>query len=69
MISMLYAGEAHRTYGSYFPDLAANMLGSFIMGVLTSASALKGESARAVAILPEDHAWQVVSLHKLCHSS
>lgn len=52
-------GGAHQTFGAYFPDLASNMLGSFIMGVLTSASALKSESARAVAILPEDHAWQV----------
>ena len=66
-VPRMAAGGAHRTYGAYFPDLASNMLGSFVMGILTSASALKAESARAIAILPEDHAWQVDALSDNSH--
>jgi hypothetical protein len=53
------AGDRHGMLGSYFVDLASNMLGSFVMGVLTASSAFDKPTPKSIAVLPENHVWQV----------
>ena len=55
---IVLAGSTKHNYGAYFPDLASNMLGSFVMGLLTASYAQDPES-KAVLVLPDSHIWQV----------
>lgn len=52
------AGYSHNTFGLLYPDLASNILGSFIMGFLVADS-----TPKAVAFLPPWHIWQVSPMH------
>lgn len=54
------AGTTKNSFGAYFPDLASNMLGSFIMGGLIASSTFGLASDKAVAALPLGHPWQVL---------
>lgn len=58
MSLLICAGVQHNTLGAYFVDLPSNMLGSFIMGLLTTAATIGLDSKKPVAILPERNAWQ-----------
>ena len=51
-------GGHAKTYGAYFTDLPANMLGCFAMGLLSTASALGLESTKLLAVLPSENPWQ-----------
>ncbi|KAK9813594.1 hypothetical protein WJX73_009190 [Symbiochloris irregularis] len=51
-------GVQHNSLGAYFTDLPSNMLGSFIMGLLTTAATIGLDSKKPVAILPQKHTWQ-----------
>jgi len=44
--------------GVYFKDLPANMLGSFIIGLVGTSNMLGITENRAVGLLPADHTWQ-----------
>lgn len=44
--------------GVYFKDLPANMLGSFIIGLVGTSDMLGIADHRAVGLLPADHMWQ-----------
>lgn len=44
--------------GVYFKDLPANMLGSFIIGLVGTSNMLGIREHRAVGFLPDDHVWQ-----------
>ena len=44
--------------GVYFKDLPANMLGSFIIGLVGTSNMLGITENRAVGFLPADHVWQ-----------
>ena len=55
------AGTTKDSYGAYFPDLAANMLGSYVMGFLAAASALGVKSKKPVGFLPPGHPFQAVT--------
>ncbi len=59
-VALLTSGERHGELGSYFVDLASNMLGSFVMGLLTATSALDATASKSLAVLPESHVWQVI---------
>ena len=56
-----HAGFTKHSFAAYFPDLASNMLGSFVMGTLIASVTFELDSAKAVAALPLGHPWQVVS--------
>ena len=57
--AMSTAGVTRNSLGTYFPDLASNMLGSFLMGLLAASSTLGQPTNKAIAILPHNSAWQV----------
>ena len=55
-------GTTTNSLGAYFPDLAANMLGCFFMGLAAAASTLKiKDVSTAVAVLPHRSPWQTNS--------
>lgn len=62
-VCILHAGLARNSLGAYFPDLASNMLGSFLMGLLAASSTLGQPTNKAIAILPHNSAWQVPLSH------
>lgn len=51
-------GGHDKTYGAYFTDLPANMLGCFVMGLLSTATVLGLKSKKPIALLPASHPWQ-----------
>ncbi|EIE20421.1 hypothetical protein COCSUDRAFT_43867 [Coccomyxa subellipsoidea C-169] len=51
-------GLKHNTLGAYFTDIASNMLGSFIMGLLAAGATLGLSSKKEIAILPAKSSWQ-----------
>ena len=51
-------GGRDKTYGAQFTDLPANMLGCFVMGLLSTAAVLGLQSKKNVAFLPASHHWQ-----------
>ena len=53
-------GRSIQTGGALFRDLPANMLGCFVLGLLTpaSSSSSSSSSSRPLTWLPPDHSWQ-----------
>lgn len=51
-------GGRDKTYGAQFTDLPANMLGCFVMGLLSTAAVLGLKSKKSLAFLPASHHWQ-----------
>ncbi|EIE22217.1 hypothetical protein COCSUDRAFT_42582 [Coccomyxa subellipsoidea C-169] len=57
-------GLQHHSLGAYFPDIASNMLGSYIMGLLAASATLNLPTRKPMAILPQKSPLQgVPELH------
>lgn len=51
-------GTKVKGLGAYFYDVPPNILGSYFIGVLSSAATLGLLSGKAAAGLPQKHSWQ-----------
>lgn len=56
--SLIHTGSGDSPYGAYFPDLPANALGCFLMGLLAASSTLTLGDPKPLAALPAAHPWQ-----------
>eukprot|EP00884_Botryococcus_braunii_P010563 jgi/Botrbrau1/19508/Bobra.0035s0009.2 len=57
-VCLTSTGVRKNGYGSYFGDLFANSLGSFVMGALAASATLQLKTSKALAILRRTHPWQ-----------